>query len=73
MAATEERLITFEETEILSFLWQNIIQKICEVAAALNLPKTHALVCQTVSKYFNLGPAPHQLFNNLVWRLVHTI
>ncbi len=69
MAATEERLITFEETEILSFFRQNIIQKICEVAAALNLPKTHPLVCQTVSKYLNLGPAPHQLFDNLVWRL----
>ena len=67
MATAEEMPITFEETEILSFLKQNIIRKICEVAAALKLPKTHPLVCQTVSKYFNLGPSPHQLFDNPVW------
>ncbi len=73
MAASQGRLITVQEEEILSFLRQNIIRKICEVSAELNLPKTYPVVCQTVSKYFNLGPAPHQIFDNLVWRLARTI
>ncbi len=72
MAATG-RLITVQEEELLSFLRQNVVHKICEVVAQLNPPKTHLIVCQTVAKYFNLGPAPHQLFNNLVWQLARTI
>ncbi len=71
--AAQQRNITFEETEILSFLRQNIIRKICEIAAQLGLPKTHPQVVQRVVQYFNLGPAPHQVFDRLVWRLAHTI
>ncbi len=73
MATGSSRPITFQETELLSFLKQNIIQKIYEVATALNLPYTHPVVCQRVSAYFNLGPEGHQIFDNLVWRLARTI
>ncbi len=73
MATGRARPITFQETELLSFLKQNIIRKICEVATALNLPYTHPVVCQRVSAYFNLGPEGHQIFDNLVWRLARTI
>ncbi len=73
MAVTGQRLITVQEEEILSFLKQNIIRKICEVAAHFGLPHTHPVVTQTVSKHFNLGPAPHQLFDNLVWQLAQMI
>ncbi len=73
MAAAGQRLISVQEEELLSFLKQNIIRKICEVIAQLGLPHTHPVVCQTVSKHFNLGPALHQLFDNLVWQLAQTI
>ncbi len=73
MATGWMRPITFQEIELLSFLKQNMIRKICEVADQLNLPKTHPIVCQTVSAYFNLGATGHQVFDNLVWNLAHTI
>ena len=73
MAAAQDRNITFEETEILSFLQQNIICKLCEEAQWQGLPKIHPRVVQAVVKYFNLGLAPHQIFDQLVWRLAHTI
>ncbi len=65
--------ITVEGIKILSFLRQNIVRKICEIAAQLGLPKTHPQVLQRVVQYFNLVPVPHQVFDRLIWRLAHTI
>ena len=72
MAAAEARLITFEETELLSFLHQNVIRKLCEEAQKQGLPKTDPWVVQAVVLYFNIGPAPHGVFHNLVHRLAHS-
>ncbi len=63
----------FEEIKLLSFLCQNIVWQICEEATRLGLEKTDPRVVQAVVAYFNVGPAPHGIFNTLVWRLAHSI
>ncbi len=73
MAATEPHEITFEEIELLSFVRQNIIHHICEEAERQGLSKRGTRVIQVVVAYFNRGPAPHHIFNHLVWHLAHTI
>ncbi len=65
--------ISFEETELLSFLRQNIIRRLCEEAERQGLSERHPRVVQAVVAYFNHGPAPHHIFNRLVWQLAHTI
>ena len=71
--AAQERNITFEETELLSFLHQNIVRKLCEEAAKQNLSERDPRVVQAVVHHFNLGPTSPQIFNRLVWQLAHTI
>ncbi len=39
MAAAQGRPITFEETELLSFLCQNVVRKLCEEAEKQGLPQ----------------------------------
>ncbi len=67
MAAAAQRLITLEETELLSFLRQNIQRKLAEEAERQGLSR----VVQAVVRYFSLGPLPHNIINRLVWRLAH--
>ncbi len=71
MAAAAQRVITLEETELLSFLRQNIQHKLAEEAERQGLSKRDLQVVQAVMRYFSLGPLPHNIFNRLVWRLVH--
>ena len=73
MAVAEMCEISFEETELLSFLRQNIIRRLCEEAERQGLSERHPRVVQAVVAYFNRGPAPHHIFNRLVWQLAHTI
>ncbi len=73
MATTQEQNITFEETELLSFLCQNIVRHLYEEAARQGLSERDPRVVQAVVAYFNWGPAPHQIFDRLVWQLAHTI
>ncbi len=73
MAVAGTRNISFEETELLSFLRQNVIRKICEESERQGLSKRHPRVIQAVMAYFNVGPVPHHIFNRLVWQLAHTI
>ncbi len=70
MAAAQNRPIIFEETEILSFLHQNIICKLCEEAQWQGLPKTDPRVVRAVVEYFNCGP--HGVFHNLVHQLAYS-
>ncbi len=72
MVAAQNRPIIFEETKILSFLYQNIIYKLCEEAQQQGLPKTNLRVVRAVVEYFNCGPAPYRVFHNLVHRLAHS-
>ncbi len=71
MAAVSEHLITLEETELLSFLRQNIQRKLAEEAERQGLSKRHPRVMQAVVAYFSLGPLPHNIFNRLVWHRIH--
>ena len=71
MALAEPRTITLEETELLSFLRQNILRKLAEEAERQGLSERHPWVVQAVVAYFSLGPLPHNIFNRLVWRLAH--
>ncbi len=73
MAAAELWDITVEEIELLSFLRQNIVRRICVEAERQGLSKRDMRVVQAVVAYFNWGPAPHHIFNHLVWHLAHTI
>ncbi len=66
MAAAAGRPITFEETELLSFLHQNIIHKLCEEAQRQGPPKTDPWVVRAMVAYFNGGPAPHGVFHNQI-------
>ncbi len=69
--ATNMRTISAQELDLLSFLRQNIVRKLEIEAARQGLPKTHPQFCQAVIRYFNLGPAPNQNFDHLVWRIAH--
>ena len=71
MAAAVPHLITLEETELLSFLHQNVLRKLAEEAERQGLSERHPRVVQAVVAYFSLGPLPHNIFNRLVWRLAH--
>ncbi len=73
MAAAETCDITFEELELLSFLRQNVVRRICEEAERQGLSKRHPGVIQAVVACLNHGPVPHHIFNRLVWHLAHTI
>ncbi len=69
--AANRQIITVEEINLLSFLRQNVAQKLEIEAMKLRLPKTHLAVVQAVVRHFNLGPAPNQNFDRLVWRVAH--
>ncbi len=73
MATAGHRIITQTEEELLSFLKQNIIRKLIEISSQWGLAPTNPQVTQAVSWYFNVGPAPHQVFDNLVWQLAQTL
>ncbi len=62
MAAAEGRPITFEETELLSFLYQNVVRKLCEEAQKQGLPKSDPWVVRAMVAYFNGSRAPHGVF-----------
>ena len=72
MATVAGRAITFEEIELLSFLRQHIIRKLCKEAQRQGLPKTDPWVVRAVVAYFNGSPTPHGVFHNLVHRLAHS-
>ena len=63
--------ITVQEIYLLGFLRQNVVRKFKIEAVRQGLPKTHPRVIQVVIRYFNLGPAPNQTFDRLVWRIAH--
>ncbi len=69
--AANRQIITVEEIDLLSFLRQNVARKLEIEAVKLRLPKTHPKVMQVVVCHFNLGPAPNQNFDWLVWRVAH--
>ena len=71
MAAAVPRLITLEETELLSFLHQNVLRKLAKEAERQGLSERDPHVVQAVVAYFNKGPLPHNIFNCLVWHLAH--
>ncbi len=73
MATAGHRIITQTEEELLSFLKQNIICKLIEISSQWGLAPTNPQVTQAVSRYFNVGPVPHQVFDNLVWQLAQTL
>ncbi len=59
MAADQPNcFITPNEIELLSFLRQNIIRKLCEEAAHQGRPKTDPWVIHAVVEYFNMGLPP---------------
>ncbi len=69
--AANAHTITVEENDLLSFLRQNMVRKLEIEAVRQGLPKTHPRVVQAVVCYFNLGLAPNQTFDCLVWRIAH--
>ncbi len=73
MATTQGRNITFQEIDLLSFLRQNIVRKLCEEGAKQNLSEGDPRVVQAVVRHFDRGPTSHQIFDRLVWQLAHTI
>ncbi len=70
--ASNQWFITTNEIQLLSFLKQNIICKLCEEAAKQDKDKTDPWVIRTIVEYFNVGPTPHGVFNNLVHSLAHS-
>ncbi len=72
MATNQLRAITVEEIKLLGFLRQNIVRKLAEEVAAQGRAQTDPWVVQAVVRYVNLGPAPHQYFDRLVWRITHS-
>ncbi len=55
----EPQRTILDEIELLSFLHQNIVKKLCEEGARQGRPWTNPQVIEAVAWYFNLGPAPH--------------
>ncbi len=72
MATNQPRIITVEEIELLSFLRQNVIRKICEEAEKQGRDRMDPRVIRAVVSYFNVGPAPHRVFHNLMHKLAHS-
>ncbi len=70
--AANVRMITSEEIELLGFLRQNTVQKLEEESQVQGRPRTHPLVVQAMVRHFNLGPVPHQVFDQLVWHIAHS-
>ncbi len=70
--AGQPQAITPEEIELLSFLKQNIVCKLCEEVAAQGRVQTDPQVMQAMVRYFKLGQTPHQVFDRLVWRIAHS-
>ncbi len=68
--ALNQCYITANEIELLSFLKQNIIRKLCEEAAKQNKDKTDPWVIRAIVEHFNMGLTPHGVFN-LVHSLAH--
>ena len=73
MATAGQRVITQQEEELLSFLKQNIMHKLIKISSQWGLAPMNPQVTQAVSRYFNVGPVPHQVFDNLVWQLAQTL
>ncbi len=73
MATAGSRAITAQEIELISFIKQNIVRKLLELSSQWGLPVTNPQVTQAVSQYFNCGPAPHQIFDNLVWQIAQSL
>ncbi len=73
MAMAGQRVISQQEEELLSFLKQNIICKLIEFSSQWGLSPMNPQVTQAVSRYFNVGPVPHQVSDNLVWQLAHFV
>ncbi len=73
-APGQPRAITPEEVELISFLRQNIVQKLCQEASKQGRAQTDPLVVQAVVQYFNLGqtPPPHGVFDRVVWTITHS-
>ncbi len=69
--ATNTQTITVKEIDLLSFLRQNVVRILEIEAVRQGLPKSHPRVVQAVVCYFNLGPAPNQMFDRLMWRIAH--
>ncbi len=69
--AANPRNITVQEIDLLGFLRQNIVRKLELEVVSQGLPRTHPRVIQAVVRHFNLGPAPNQTFDRLVWRIAH--
>ncbi len=49
-----------------------MIRKLLEEAARQNRDKRDPLVIAAVVQYFNLGPAPHGLFHNMVHQIAYS-
>ncbi len=60
-----------EERDIISFLRQNMAQRLVWEAHKQRLPQTHPQVVQAVRAYFNLGPTSHRAFDRLVWAVAN--
>ncbi len=69
--AANVQAITVEEVDLLSFLRQNMARKLEKEVVRQGLPRTHPRVVQAVVCYFNLGTAPNQNFDHLVWCIAH--
>ncbi len=69
--AANAQTITVEEVDLLSFLRQNVVRKLEIEAVRQRLRRTHPRVVQAVVHCFNLGPAPNQTFDRLVWHIAH--
>ena len=67
--ASAQRFITLEETNVLSFLCQNIAHKLEIKSRTQGLAKTHPRVIRAVIQHFNLGPTSHRNFDCLVWAI----
>ena len=67
--ASAQRFITPEETDVLSFLHQNIARKLEIESQTQGLAKTHPRVIRAVIQHFNLGPTLHRNFDHLVWAI----
>ncbi len=72
MADAAAWVITSQEIKLLSFQRQNIVHKICEEAELQGRPWMDPHVIAAVVRYFNLGPAPHGVFNTLVHQLARS-
>ncbi len=70
--ASNQWYITPAEIELISFLKQKIIRKLCEEASKQAKDKTHPDIIAAVISHFNLGPSLHRLVNNLVHQLAHS-